>query len=101
MKSCSAAHMTWCVKPGYQAMLTPRLAAVSSPRTRALRPGPTPRRTALAATMKGAASQTCTLDRSSSDPSSQNTISATAKGLGERLIASDVAAPARLPTANT
>ena len=40
--------------------------------------------------MKGSASSTCTMERSSKEPSSQNTISVTAKGLGERLMASDV-----------
>ena len=50
--------------------------------------------------MKGRASSTWTMERSSKEPSSQNTISVTAKGLGERLMASDVPAPARLPTAS-
>ena len=39
------------------------------------------------------------MERSSNEPSSQKTISVTAKGLGERLMASDVPAPARLPMA--
>ena len=50
--------------------------------------------------MKGSASSTCIMERSSKEPSSQKTISVTAKGLGERLMASDVPAPARLPTAS-
>ena len=53
----------------------------------------------MATRMKGAASHTCTMERSSNEPSSQNTISVTAKGLGDRLMASDVPAPARLPMA--
>ena len=46
------------------------------------------------------AKRTCVMARSSSEPSSQNTISVTAKGFGDRLMASEVAAPARLPMAS-
>lgn len=49
--------------------------------------------------MKGAASQTWVIERSVSDPSIQNMISSAANGLGDRLSASDVIAPAKLDTA--
>ncbi len=82
-----------------RSMSTPRLGP--SPRRATGPAGPASRRAAaaLATRMKGAASQTWTIERSSNEPSSQNTISVTAKGLGERLMASDVPAPARLPMA--
>ena len=51
------------------------------------------------ATMNGSASTTWRKLRSSSEPSSQNAISSTTKGLLDRFITSAVAAPARLEIA--
>ena len=49
--------------------------------------------------MKGAASHTCGRLRSASEPISQNTISTVAKGLCDRLSASETSAVAMLDTA--
>ena len=71
----------------------PRRGSVRRGRGRATAAAPPP------ATMNGAASPTCTRLRSVSEPSIQNTISTAANGLGDRLRASEVRAPARLEIA--
>jgi hypothetical protein len=73
---------------------TPIACAASSPSVSASSAGPSDRRSAQPRAMKGAAIQTWVMERSWSEPIIQKTISDTAKGLGERLSASEVSAPA-------
>ena len=80
-------------------MSMPSEAAVSLPSVKASSARPSVSSTAQPASMNGAASQTWVIERSVSEPSIQNMISNAAKGLGDRLSASEVMAPARLETA--